>query len=183
MKFKNIIGHFSTITHHKNQVMKNCFKVGLYRQGLAHDLSKYNPIEFLVGCKYYQGFRSPNAAERDEKGYSAAWLHHKGRNKHHSEYWIDMTKDEVKGYHMAGMKMPVNYVVENFMDRIAASKIYKKEDYSDNCPLEYFNITKDVLMMHPESKGLLEELLIMLSEKGEKTTFEYIRKEVLGKKH
>lgn len=93
-----------------------------------------------------------------------------------------MTKDDENGYHMAGMKMPVNYVVENFMDRIAASKIYKKEVYSDNCPLEYFNITKDVLMMHPQSKALLEELLIMLAEKGEEVTFRYIKKEVLGKK-
>lgn len=182
MKFKNVIGHLHTITHHKNLVMKNCFKVGLYKQGLLHDLSKYNPVEFVIGCKYYQGYRSPNAAERDEKGYSTAWLHHKGRNKHHSEYWIDMKKDEVNGYYMAGMKMPVKYVVENFMDRIAASKTYKGDDYADNCPLDYFNLTKDVLMMHPESKALLEKLLVMLAEKGEKVTFGYVKKEVLGKK-
>ena len=42
-------GHFHTITAHKFLVMKYCFKVGLYRQGLLHDLSKYGPTEFLVG--------------------------------------------------------------------------------------------------------------------------------------
>ncbi len=81
--------HLRTINHHKLLVMKHCFKVGLYKQGLLHDLSKYSPTEFLVGCKYYQGTRSPNNAEREATGYSQAWLHHKGRNKHHYEYWID----------------------------------------------------------------------------------------------
>lgn len=104
--------------------MKGCFRVGLYRQGLLHDLSKYSPTEFLVGCRYYQGNRSPNNAEREVKGYSSAWLHHKGRNKHHMEYWIDYGVPDKEGPHkgenkgLEGMKMPINYVVEMFIDRI-----------------------------------------------------------------
>ena len=85
----NIWKHFCTINHHKILVMRGCFQVGLIRQGLLHDLSKYSPTEFIVGCKYYQGNMSPNNAEREAVGYSSAWLHHKGRNKHHLEYWID----------------------------------------------------------------------------------------------
>lgn len=82
--------HLKTINHHKWLVMKHCFAIGLYRQGLTHDLSKYTLTEFLPGAKYYQGGkRSPNNAEREDRGYSQAWLHHKGRNKHHMEYWID----------------------------------------------------------------------------------------------
>ena len=69
--------HLKTINHHKMLVMKGCFRVGLYKQGLLHDLSKYMPSEFLVGCKYYQGDVSPNNAEREDRGYSSAWLHHK----------------------------------------------------------------------------------------------------------
>lgn len=46
--------HFKTITRHKLLVMQYCFRIGLYKQGLLHDLSKYSPAEFLVGCKYYQ---------------------------------------------------------------------------------------------------------------------------------
>lgn len=88
------IKHFKTITHHKILVAKGCFRVGLYRQGLLHDMSKYSPSEFLVGCKYYQGFRSPNDAERRAKGYSSSWLHHKGRNKHHFDYWLDYSIDK-----------------------------------------------------------------------------------------
>ena len=97
--------HFCTITKHKKLVLKECFRVGLYKQGLLHDMSKYSWTEFRVGCRYYQGTRSPNNAEREEKGYSSAWLHHKGRNKHHYEYWIDYS---LEGPNLlAGMKMPV----------------------------------------------------------------------------
>lgn len=85
----NFIKHFCTITKHRHQVIKHCFKVGIGFQGLFHDLSKYSLFEFIPGVKNYQGTRSPNEAEREINGYSAAWLHHKGRNKHHFEYWID----------------------------------------------------------------------------------------------
>ena len=43
--------HFKTITTHKLLVMDGCFKVGLYRQGLLHDLSKYSPTEILIGAR------------------------------------------------------------------------------------------------------------------------------------
>jgi len=169
--------HLQTINHHKVQVMKNCFKVGLYRQGLLHDLSKYTPTEFMVGCRYYQGTRSPNNAEREAKGYSAAWLHHKGRNKHHFEYWIDYSTDKSKG--LLGMKMPVNYVVEMFCDRVAASKIYYKDDYTDRSSLDYYNKGCHRYVIHPECNALLFKLLTMLAEKGEDYTFKYIRHKVL----
>lgn len=172
--------HFCTITHHKRLVMKGCFKVGLYRQGLLHDLSKYTPVEFLVGCKFYQGTRSPNNAEREEKGYSAAWLHHKGRNKHHLEYWIDYSTGDEKG--MTGMKMPKKYVVEMFIDRIAASKVYMKGNYTDRSPWEYYERSANHLMLHEESRALLEKMLKMLARNGEEKTFAYIRKVILKKK-
>ena len=99
----NIKGHFETITRHKLLVMKYCFACGLYEQGLAHDLSKYSPTEFIPGCIYYQGDHSPNEAEREAKGYTSAWLHHKGRNKHHLEYWIDYSTTKAG---LTGMKIP-----------------------------------------------------------------------------
>ena len=89
LQLKNIIGHFQTIRHHKKLVRRECFKMGLYWQGMTHDLSKYSPVEFWSGCRFYQGTRSPNAREREVIGYSRAWLHHKGRNRHHFEYWTD----------------------------------------------------------------------------------------------
>ena len=144
--------HFVTITRHKNLVMAGCFKVGLYKQGLLHDLSKYSPTEFRVGCKYYQGTMSPNNAERKDLGYSSAWLHHKGRNKHHLEYWMDY---DVRGDHrIAGMRMPEKYVAEMVADRIAASKIYKKDKYTDASPLEYYMSKRDFHVLHPETRDM-----------------------------
>ena len=124
----NIRGHFDTITHHKLLVMKYCFACGLYRQGLTHDLSKYSPTEFIPGCIYYQGDHSPNEAERQAKGYTAAWLHHKGRNRHHLEYWIDYGTTKTG---LTGMKIPLRYICEMVCDRIAASQIYLGDRYTD----------------------------------------------------
>lgn len=173
--------HFKTITYHKYLVAKGCFRVGLYKQGILHDMSKYSPTEFWVGVRFFQGNRSPNNAEREEKGYSSAWLHHKGRNKHHYEYWIDYSIHAIPGG-MAPAPMPEKYVVEMFMDRIAASKVYQKEKYTNSSPLEYYLPGKASVPIHEETKALLEKLLYMLSEKGEKETFRYIRKEVLSPK-
>lgn len=111
-----LLGHFKTITHHKLLVMGYCFRVGLIRQGLMHDMSKYAWTEFRIGAKYYTGTRSPNALEREEIGYSTAWLHHKGRNRHHLEYWIDYGPD----MKLMGHPMPTRYMVELCLDRIAA---------------------------------------------------------------
>lgn len=173
--------HFCTITRHKILVMKGCFQIGLYKQGLLHDLSKYGPTEFLVGCKYYKGYMSPNNAERFEKGYSSAWLHHKGRNKHHLEYWIDYGADKSggEGKNLMGMKMPVRYVAEMFIDRVSASKNYQKEKYTDKSALDYYNHGREHYLMHPDTRALLEYLLEMLWKKGEKETFSYLKNQVL----
>lgn len=168
--------HFKTITYHKYLVARGCFKVGLYRQGLLHDMSKYSPAEFMVGAKYYQGNRSPNNAEREEKGYSGAWLHHKGRNKHHYEYWIDY--DRQGG--MTPCPMPDRYIAEMIMDRIAASKVYKGKDYTDASPLEYYLQGGTVnVPMHEYTRTVLERMLKMLAREGEARTFACIRKELV----
>lgn len=183
MNKNNIWNHFRTITNHKILVMKGCFQVGLYRQGLLHDMSKYTLTEFVPGCIYYQGTMSPNNAERIDRGYSSAWLHHKGRNKHHLEYWIDYTGGSAKGEKgMGGMKMPIRYVVEMFIDRVCASKNYQKEQYTDESPYIYYENGKDHMMLHMDTQAMLEYLLVMLKEKGEKETFSYIKNQVLKEK-
>lgn len=172
------IGHLKTITKHKLLVIEGCFRVGLYRQGLLHDLSKYSPSEFLVGCRYYQGTRSPNNAEREKYGYSAAWLHHKGRNKHHFEYWTDYCL-ESNTVPMAGVRMPRKYVAEMLMDRIAASKVYNGASYTDHDPLEYYLRGKNHYLMHRDTARELEGLLRILDEKGEDALFWFVREKYL----
>lgn len=153
-------------------MIRHCIKAGIPFQGFRHDLSKYSPTEFRQGVKYYVGTRSPNEGERRERGYSLAWLHHKGRNKHHFEYWSDY--NPVKRQ-VCPVKMPLKYVVEMFCDRVAASKIYEGENYTDSHPIEYFERGKDHRFIDPETSDFLEKLLVMLSEKGEDETFSYIR--------
>ena len=171
--------HFRTITHHRWLVCRGCFRVGLYRQGLTHDLSKYSPTEFLVGAKLYQGNRSPNAAEREEKGYSEAWMHHKGRNRHHFEYWTDMNR-ATRRYEP--VEMPRKFLAEMVMDRIAACRIYQGSAYTDASALNYFSGSADRNLMHPATCRQLEYLLTMLRDRGEKETFHYIKHSVLKDK-
>lgn len=172
--------HLHTINHHKRLVMQSCFRLGLYRQGLLHDMSKYSPTEFLVGAKYFQGNRSPNDGERRATGVSTAWLHHKGRNKHHLEYWIDYSLEGDRT--MTGMKMPVKYVAEMFCDRVAACKTYNKEKYTDADPYNYFQRSIGHMLIHPESKELLGRMLLKLKDEGEDKALKYIRTEILHKK-
>ena len=171
--------HFCTITRHRHIVRDGCFQVGLYWQGLTHDLSKYSLTEFRVGARYYQGTRSPNAAERELIGYSEAWMHHKGRNRHHYEYWTDM-HPVTKKYE--AVPMPRKYLVEMVMDRRAACIVYQGKNYHPSSALEYLENSRDRLLMHPETLKQLTYILTMLAEKGEKETFRYLKESVLKNK-
>ena len=166
------VKHFLTITKHRNKVMLHCFKAGIFGRGLLHDLSKYSPTEFLPGARYYQGSRSPNERERELFGYSLAWLHHKGRNRHHFEYWNDLNP-KTKMYEP--VKMPLRYVKEMFCDRVAASKIYQGKNYTDAHPLAYFLKGNARAKMHTETADLLESWLKLLCEKGEAAVFSHLR--------
>ena len=168
--------HFNTITKHRFLVLCGCFRVGLIWQGLTHDLSKYSHTEFWVGARYYQGTRSPNTAEREAKGYSEAWMHHKGRNKHHYEYWTDMSK-QTRNYE--SVEMPRKYLVEMVMDRRAACMTYQGKAYTDGSALKYFMGSRERELMHPNTRMQLEYILTMLRDKGEKETFRWLRQEVL----
>jgi hypothetical protein len=172
--------HLKTVTVHRMIVMKNCFRVGLYYQGLTHDLSKYSWTEFSAGAKYWQGNRSPNNKEREVTGVSRSWLHHKGRNLHHFEYWIDYNLESENG--LGGMPIPRRYIAEMVMDRIAASRVYLGGAYTDAKPYEYFARSRSRLwFVHPAVKRDLGGLLKMLKYEGEDRTFAYIRKVYLKK--
>lgn len=175
----NFWGHLKTVSHHRWLVCKGCFRVGLYRQGLTHDLSKFSPTEFRQGIKYYQGYRSPNAAEREQKGYSEAWMHHKGRNRHHFEYWTDV---DPKTNRTGPVPMPRRFLAEMVMDRRAACMTYQGRAYHPGAELEYLKKSTESQLMHPQTRRQLEYILTMLKEQGEDTTFRYIRQSVLKNK-
>ena len=170
---KKIIGHFKTITRHRHTVIAHSRRAGILFQGLRHDLSKYSPTEFIPGARFYCGDRSPNEEERALYGYSAAWLHHKGRNRHHFEYWSDYN---VKTKEFGPVPMPPKYIAEMFCDRVAASKIYQGEKYTDKHPLEYFMRSKGRRPIDPNTSDMIEGLLRTLAEDGEDAAFAAVRK-------
>ena len=164
--------HLRTVIRHRHKVLLHCIRAGIGWQGLFHDLSKFSPTEFIPGAKYFQGNRSPNEQEREIYGFSAAWMHHKGRNKHHFEYWNDLN---LQTHRYEPVKMPIRYVKEMFCDRVAASKIYRGSEYTDAHPYQYFSRGNARQKMHPDTADLLEEWLRMLAEQGEAATFAHIK--------
>ena len=168
--------HLKTIGEHRRLVRKFCFKCGLYKQGLTHDLSKYSFSELIPSIRYYQGYRSPYTREKELNGYSLGWLHHKGRNKHHWEYWWDKIDGKWQP-----IKMPQNYVVESICDRIAACKVYQKDQYTPASPLKYYLNSKDEQNLHPLTANLFERILRYIQINGEENAFKRI-KELLHQK-
>ena len=169
---RELLGHLKTITHHRHLVMRNCFRAGIGLQGLKHDLSKYAWTEFIPGVRFYAGDHSPTESERKKYGYSAAWMHHKGRNRHHFEYWTDYIPALKR---QGAVEMPARYVVESFCDRVAASKTYLKEKYTQAHPLDYFDKSEAPRAMHPASAALLRNLLQTRAEEGEEAAFRRAR--------
>ena len=167
-----IFGHFLTITKHRHEVVRLCFRAGIGFQGLFHDLSKYSPTEFIPGVRFYTGKESPNNGERRSCGYSLAWMHHKGRNKHHFEYWYDYDMVTKK---IVPVDMPDRYIKEMCCDWIAASKVYNKENYTTKSPLNYLQKSTAREKMTETTYRKLLYLLTMLAEKGEKETLKRMR--------
>lgn len=159
---KKALKHFKTVCKHKWEVGKICFKCGLYKQGLLHDISKFSKAEFKTSVKYFQGTSSPIDAEKKEKGYSYVWLHHRGRNQHHWEYWIDNlgTKENKPA------KMPYRYAAEMICDWIGAGKVYLGDKWTQKSPLEYYEKNKPTMIFHPDTQKLIEKLLKDIADYG-----------------
>lgn len=178
---KKFFGHLKTVARHRRLVRKFCFKCGLYGQGLRHDLSKFSPTEFWAGVKYYTGKCSPNDLERAEFGYSAAWLHHKGRNKHHWEYWHDYIDKNKKGVGLAPIEMPLRYAAEMCCDRIAACRVYNGKAYKQSDAYDYF--IKSAIapkQMHCKTAEKLREWLALVRDEGEDKAFAEIKRQLKG---
>jgi hypothetical protein len=134
--------------------MQECFRVGLIWQGIIHDLSKYSITEFFGSAKYFQGNKTPIEAEKAELGYSTCWLHHKGHNKHHWEYWIDWKED--KQY---CAPIPSNYILEMACDMIGAAKAYNKKAFNKDDPIKYFSKNEKKFALMGENMSLLKSHL------------------------
>lgn len=160
MYLKNIVGHFMVITKHKWVVFKLCCKVGQPWRGLVHDLSKYSPTEFWEGVKYFNGKHSPITDAKKDKGYSQAWLHHKGRNKHHTDYWVDLSAPDKTPI------IPYQYVAEMLCDKLAAGMVYKGKDWTKEYELDYWLNERDKTLVNDQVEALITEFLTQVSKEG-----------------
>ncbi len=157
---KKIWLHFRLITKHRWLVFKLCIKAGQPWRGFVHDLSKYSPTEFWESSKYYVGYKSPIQVAREEREYSKAWLHHKGRNKHHEEYWYAFN---------APIKAPVipyKYTVEMLCDNLSAGMTYKGKDFKKEYPLWYWQNIKNKELFHPKMQAFFEDVLTEIAKNG-----------------
>ncbi len=159
MRFK-FFRHLHMVNKHRFLVFVHCVKCGLFWRGLTHDLSKYSPVEFFESVKYYTGKGSPIANCRKQNGYSLAWFHHKGRNKHHFEYWYDNKNKEQ-------INIPYKYAVEHICDEIAASKCYNGKDYAPTKLLEYFNKHLNSYLINDRMKAFYLKVYTDMSNFGE----------------
>ena len=162
---KNLIKHTILVTKHRWVVFKLCCKVGEPWRGLVHDLSKFSPTEFWESVKYYQGNKSPIPVARREKGFSDAWLHHKGRNKHHLEYWVDPRAKEYAAV------VPYKYVAEMACDKMAASIIYNGKNWTQSDEYNYWLKEKEKTILNPKVERFFDELFKQVKENGLKETY------------
>lgn len=160
MNFKNAIKHFNLITHHKWIVFKLCCKIGMPWRGLLHDLSKYSPTEFREGMKYYVGDYSPITEARRKKGYSEAWLHHRGRNKHHIEYWVDYGAPEVTPI------IPYPYAGEMICDKLAAGIVYQGKKWTKEYELAYWKEEKKKIEINPRMEKFITTVMTEVAKNG-----------------
>ena len=155
--------HFKTICRHKWYVYQECKKCGLLWQGIVHDLSKFGITEFCSSARYFQGNRSPIEAEKESIGYSLAWLHHKGYNKHHWEYWTDFND---KDGSVIVNKIPTKYVIEMICDWIGAGKAYNQGKWIQSDPLSYYYKVRSGRHFNKDTEVLILKMLFIIKEKG-----------------
>lgn len=167
--------HLMTISKHKWYVMMFCFKCGIYKRGLLHDLSKFGPTEFLSSAKYYTGVISPIDSEKTHKGYSLAWQHHKGHNPHHWEYWID----NLGSYENKPCRMPKEYIIEMVCDMLGAGIVYSKKKPSYNepyrSPLDYYKRMKAEMILEKRTQDIVELMLAIIADEGINAFCKYAR--------
>lgn len=160
MKVVNIFKHIKLVSKHKWNVFKLCCRVGVPWRGFAHDWSKFSPGEFFESIKYYDGHISPITVCKKVNGYSKAWLHHKGRNKHHAEYWMDMSLPEKT------VIIPYKYAAEMICDKIAAGIVYDGKNWTKETEIKYYMNERKTTLVHPQTDKFIIAVLTEVSENG-----------------
>ena len=174
---KNIIGHTKTIVKHRWIVFKLACKAGIPWRGFVHDLSKFSPTEFWEGVKYFVGTHSPITEAKKDKGYSEAWLHHKGRNKHHPEYWVDYDVDPLVPV------IPYKYAVEKVCDDLSAGIVYNGKNWTQDVEYNYYMKQREVVLINPKIDNFLIDVYSQVKDNGIEKTINKKNLKLLYKKN
>jgi len=149
-KHKMYFKYFKYVFRHKYYVMKECFKMGLYWQGIVHDLSKFLPSEAKAYANFFSGDNENKSLFAGKFKY--AWLYHQKRNKHHWQYWVlleDVNRETL-------LKIPTKYLKEMLCDWIGAGlAIHGKKDIH-----KWYEMNKSKIRLHDESRQELEKYLV-----------------------
>lgn len=158
---KKLFGHIKTVMKHKHWVFFYMRKLGYPVRGILHDMSKFSPEEFFESVRFWNGEKSPILGAKASQGISYAWQHHKGRNKHHYEYWVDNLDD-------GGLarKMPFKYVIELVCDWLAAGKSYAGYNGENifSKETEWWYEKRKTAKIHPETSKLITKILWHMSQ-------------------
>ena len=155
--------YFWYILRHKWFVMLECFKFGIYLQGVTHDMSKLLPSEFMLYMEHFYGSKVGISRGRDKTGYykptdtgdeafDFAWLLHQKRNKHHWQWWC-LPEDE------GGLKvleMPLRHRKEMLADWRGAGRAQKKPD-----TIAWYEQNKVRMSLGLETRNWIEKHLIV----------------------
>ena len=161
MKLSNVFKHTKLVFKHKWVVFKLCYKIGIPWRGFLHDWSKFTPVEFWESVKYYDGHKSPIKVCKQYNGYSKAWLHHKGRNKHHYEYWVDLALPKEKA-----IIIPYKYAAEMICDKLAAGMVYNGKTWTPNMQLDYYMKERETALIHPQIDQFMLAIFTEISKNG-----------------
>jgi hypothetical protein len=153
------IQYFSYVVRHRRYVRKACFSMGLYYQGIVHDLSKFRLSE---AKRYMRWFSLSNKSI--EKEFNMAWNHHIKRNKHHRQYRV-LIEDSGA---IKPIQMPKRYVEEMLCDWWGVGRAFAKTKEElmryDYCPrsevYNWYHKNKDNMKLHEKTRRHVEIFLL-----------------------
>lgn len=136
------------ILKHKYYVGVECFKRGLYWQGLIHDLSKFSSKEFVAYMNMYTRpkITGIKVTQRVKIDFNKAWLNHIHNNPHHWEYWV------LDG---EPLDMPDKYIKEMVCDWVGAGMAIHGEPN----PNKWYKLNESAIILTAATKAKVEFLL------------------------
>ena len=167
--------HLWVVIKHRHNVLRYSTKLGIFWTGLVHDLSKFRPVEFWRSVKYFDGKKSPTIVERkNHDNFSYICVAHTGRNKHHWQYWVDYTREDI-----VVNRLPFKNNLEYVADILSASKVYNPKAFTLMVAHDYFKEHSQTYLMHPASKEFILWVIKEAHEKG----FKAVKKKITRSKY